>query len=91
VAGRAVCSGRILGEDPGGDTSGAVLMSSSEVEIFRPCCRPRLGRTSPKGVVNAEGAAAPPPSRSELAGSVYLVVYVCFLRPPRPKHTIGVL
>jgi hypothetical protein len=39
----------------------------------------------PKGVVDAEGAAAPPPSRSEPAGSVYLVVCVCFLRPPRPK------
>jgi hypothetical protein len=44
-----------------------------------------------EGVVDAEGAAAPPPSRSEPAGSVYLVVRVCFLRPPRPKHTIVVL
>jgi hypothetical protein len=25
-----------------------VLMSSFEAEILRPCCRPRLGRTSPK-------------------------------------------
>jgi hypothetical protein len=44
-----------------------------------------------EGVVDAEGAAAPPPSRSEPAGSVYLVVCVCFLRPPRPKHTVVVL
>jgi hypothetical protein len=44
-----------------------------------------------EGVVDAEGAAAPPPSRSEPTGSVYLVVCVCFLRPPRPKHTVGVL
>jgi hypothetical protein len=29
-----------------------------------------------EGVVDAEGAAAPPPSRSEPAGSVYLVVCV---------------
>jgi hypothetical protein len=41
-----------------------------------------------EGVVDAEGAAAPPPSRSEPAGSIYLVVCVCFLRPPRPKHTV---
>jgi hypothetical protein len=44
-----------------------------------------------EGVVDAEGAATPPPSRSEPAGSVYLVVCVCFLRPPRPKHTVVVL
>jgi hypothetical protein len=44
-----------------------------------------------ESVVDAEGAAAPPPSRSELAGSVYLVARVCFLRPPRPKHTVVVL
>jgi hypothetical protein len=44
-----------------------------------------------EGVVNAEGAAAPPLSRSEPAGSVHLVVCVCFLRPPRPKHTVVVL
>jgi hypothetical protein len=44
-----------------------------------------------EGGVDAEGAAAPPPSRSEPAGSVYLVVCVCFLRPPRPKHTVVVL
>jgi hypothetical protein len=44
-----------------------------------------------KGVVDAEGAAALPPSRSEPAGSVYLVVCVCFLWPPRPKHTVVVL
>jgi hypothetical protein len=31
-----------------------------------------------EGVVDAEGAAAPPPLRSEPAGSVYLVVCVCF-------------
>jgi hypothetical protein len=44
-----------------------------------------------EGVVDAEGAAAPPSSRSEPAGSVYLVVCVCFLWPPRPKHTVVVL
>jgi hypothetical protein len=44
-----------------------------------------------EGVVDAEGAAAPPPSRSEPAGLVYLVACVCFLRPPRPKHTVVVL
>jgi hypothetical protein len=44
-----------------------------------------------EGGVDAEGAAAPPPSTSEPAGSVHLVVCVCFLRPPRPKHTVVAL
>jgi hypothetical protein len=34
-----------------------------------------------EGVVDAEGAA----------GSDYLVVCICFLWPPRPKHTIVML
>jgi hypothetical protein len=70
VAGRAVCSSRIPGEDRGSDGPGVVLMSSFGVEILRPRRRPRLGRTLPKvpseagsdladGVVDAEGAAAP--------------------------------
>jgi hypothetical protein len=41
-----------------------------------------------EGGVDAEGAAAPLPSMSEPAGSVHLVVCVCFLRSPRPKHTV---
>jgi hypothetical protein len=48
VAGRAVCSGRIPEADPGGDSLGVALTSSFGVEILRPRCRPRLGRTSPK-------------------------------------------
>jgi hypothetical protein len=44
-----------------------------------------------EGGVDAEGTAAPPPSTSEPAGSVPLVVCVCFLRPPRPKHIVVVL
>jgi hypothetical protein len=44
-----------------------------------------------EGAVDTEGAVAPTPSRSEPAGSVYLVVCVCFLQPPRPKHTVVVL
>jgi hypothetical protein len=44
-----------------------------------------------EGGVDTEGAAAPPPSRSEPAGSVHLVACVCFLRPPRPKHIVVVL
>ena len=48
MTGRAACSGWILGEDPGGDGPGVVLMSSFGVEILRPRRRPRLGRTSPK-------------------------------------------
>jgi hypothetical protein len=48
VAGRAVCSGRVPGGDPSGDSLGVVLTSSFGVETLRPCCRPRLGQTSPK-------------------------------------------
>jgi hypothetical protein len=48
VAGRAVCSSRIPGEDPGGDGPGVVLMSSFGVEILQPRHRPRLGQTPPK-------------------------------------------
>jgi hypothetical protein len=44
-----------------------------------------------EGGVDAEGAATPLPSTSEPAGSVHLVVCICFLRPPRPKHTVVVL
>jgi hypothetical protein len=44
-----------------------------------------------KGGVDAEGGGAPPPSTSEPAGSAHLVVCVCFLWPPRPKHTIVAL
>jgi hypothetical protein len=47
VTSRAASSGRILGEDPGGDGPGVVMTSSFRVEI--------LG----EGVVDAEGAAAP--------------------------------
>jgi hypothetical protein len=44
-----------------------------------------------EGGVDAEGAAAPPPSTSEPVGSVHLIVCVCFLWPPRPKHTVVAL
>jgi hypothetical protein len=44
-----------------------------------------------EGGVYAKGAAAPLPSTSEPARLVHLVVCVCFLRPPRPKHTVVVL
>jgi hypothetical protein len=48
VTGRAAYPSRILGEDPGGDGPGVVMMSSFRVEILGPCRRPRLGQTSPK-------------------------------------------
>jgi hypothetical protein len=48
------------------------------------------GSDSAEGGVNAEGVAAPP-LMSNPAGTVYLVVCVCFLRPPRPKHIVVVL
>jgi hypothetical protein len=48
VTGRAACSGRIPGEDPGSDCPGVAMTSSFRVETFGPRRRPRLGRTSPK-------------------------------------------
>jgi hypothetical protein len=48
------------------------------------------GSDSVEGGVDAEGVAAPP-LMSDPAGTVYLVVCVCFLRPPRPKHIVVVL
>jgi hypothetical protein len=59
VAGRAICSSRIPGEDPGGDGPGVVLMSSFRVEILRPRRRPFNYQDLAEGVVDAEGAAAP--------------------------------
>jgi hypothetical protein len=45
---------------------------------------------SAEGGVDAEGAAAPP-LMSNPAGTIYLVVCVCFLRPPRPKNIVVML
>jgi hypothetical protein len=41
-------AGPSTGGDPGSDGPGVVLTSSFGAEILRPCCHPRLGRTSPK-------------------------------------------
>jgi hypothetical protein len=48
VTGQAVCLDRVPGGDPSGDGSGAVLTSFFEVEILRPCRRPRPGQIPPK-------------------------------------------
>jgi hypothetical protein len=48
------------------------------------------GSDSAEGGVDTEGAAAPP-LMSDPAGTIYLVVCICFLRPPRPKHIVVVL
>jgi hypothetical protein len=60
VAGRAVCSGRVPGGDPGDDGPGAVLTSSFEVEILRPCCRPRPGRILLKVELTSRVLLLPP-------------------------------
>jgi hypothetical protein len=92
VAGRAIYSSRIPGEDPGGDGQGVVLMSSFRVEILRPRRRSRLGQTPPKVSLMPRVLLSPLQlSTSEPAGSCCLVVCVCFLWPPRPKHTVVVL
>jgi hypothetical protein len=53
VTGRAVCSSRTPGRDPGGDGLDVVLTSPFGAEILRLCCRSRLGRTSPKVVLTS--------------------------------------
>jgi hypothetical protein len=90
VIGRAVCSGRIPGEDPGGDGPGVAMMSSFRVEIFGPRRRPRLGRTSPK-VLSTPRVLLLPLAVKIRACRIGLSCSVCFLRPPRPKHTLAVL
>jgi hypothetical protein len=48
------------------------------------------GSDSAEGGVDAEGGVAPP-LMSDPAGTIYLVVCVCFLRSPRPKHFVVVI
>jgi hypothetical protein len=90
VTGRAACSGRILGEDPGGDGPSLVMTSSFRMEIFGPRRRPWLGRTSPK-VLSTLRVLLLPSSARIRASRIGLSCSACFLRPPRPKHTLAVL
>jgi hypothetical protein len=90
VTSRAACSGWILGEDPGGDGPGVVMTSSFRVEILGPGHRPRLGRTSPK-VQSTPRVLLLPSAVKIRACRIGLSCSVCFLRPPRPKHTLAVL
>jgi hypothetical protein len=90
VTGRATCSGRIPGEDPGSDGPGVAMTSSFGVEIFGPRRRPRLGRTSPK-VLSMPRVLLLPSSVKTRAYRIGLSCSACFLRPPRPKHTLAVL
>jgi hypothetical protein len=90
VASRAACPSRILGEDPGGDGPGLVMTPSFRVEIFGPRHRPRLGRVSPK-VLSTPRVLLLPSSVKVRACRIGLSCSVCFLRPPRPKHTLAVL
>jgi hypothetical protein len=90
VIDRAACSGRILGEDPGGDGPGLVMTPSFRVEIFGPRRRPRLGRTSPK-VLSTPRVLLLPSSVKIRACRIRSSCSVCFLRPSRPEHTLAVL
>jgi hypothetical protein len=90
VTSRAACSGRILGENPGGDGPGEMMMSSFRVEILRPRRRPRLGRTSLK-VQSTPRVLLLPSTVKIRACRIRLSCSVCFLRPPRPKHALAVL
>jgi hypothetical protein len=73
VTGRAACSGRISGEDPGSNCPGAAMTSSLRAEILGPRHRPRLGRTSPKVSSMPRVLLPLPVSRPEPAGSDCLV------------------
>jgi hypothetical protein len=90
VTSRAACSGRILGEDPGGNGPGVVMTSSFRVEILGPRRRPRLGRTSPK-VLSTPRVLLLPSAVKIRACRIGSSCSACFLRPPRPKHTLVVL
>jgi hypothetical protein len=90
VTGRAACSDRIPGEDPGSDCPGVAMTSSFRVENLRPRRRPRPGRTSPK-VSSMPRVLLPPSSVKTRACRIGLSCSVCLLRPPRPKHTLAVL
>jgi hypothetical protein len=90
VTSRAACSSRILGEDPGGDGLGVMMKSSFRVETLGPRRRPRLGRTSPKVLLTLRVLLLPSTVKIR-ACRIGLSCSVCFLRPPRPKHTLAVL
>jgi hypothetical protein len=90
VTSRAACSGRILGEDPGGDGPGLVMTLSFRAETLGPRRRLRLGRTSPE-VLSAPRVLLLPLAVKIRACRIGLSCSVCFLRPPRPKHTLVVL
>jgi hypothetical protein len=90
VTGRAACSGWILGEDSGGDGPGLVMTLSFRAETLGPRCHPRLGRTSPE-VLSTSRVLLLPLAVKIRACKIGLSCSVCFLRPPRPKHTLAVL
>jgi hypothetical protein len=85
-----ICSSRILGEDSGGDGPDVMMTSSFRVEILRPRHRPRLGRTSLKVQLTPRVLLLPSTVKIR-ACRIGLSCSVCFLRPPRPKHTLAVL
>jgi hypothetical protein len=90
VTGRAACSGRILEEDPGGVGLGLVMTLSFKAETLGPRRCPRLGRASPK-VLPTPRVLLLPLAVKIRACKIGLSCSVCFLRPPRPKHTLAVL
>jgi hypothetical protein len=90
VASRAACLSQILGEDPGGDGPGLVMALSFRAETLGLRRRPRLGRTSPK-VLSTPRVLLLPSSVKIRAYRIGSSCSACFLRPPRPKHTLAVL
>jgi hypothetical protein len=86
VTGRAVCSSRIPGEDPGGDGPGVVLMSSFRVEILQPRRRPRLGQT-PLKVQLTPRVPLPPSTVDVRACRIGLPCSVCMFSAAAEAQT----
>jgi hypothetical protein len=90
MASRAACPSQILREDPGGDGPGLVMTLSFRAETLGLRRRPRLGQTSPK-VLSTPRVLLLPSSVKSRACRIGSSCSACFLRPPRPKHTLVVL
>jgi hypothetical protein len=90
VIGRAAFSGQTLREDLGGGGPGLVMMLSFRAETLGPRHRPRLGQASPK-VLSTPRVLLLPLAVKIRVCRIRLSCSVCFLRPPRPTHTLAVL
>jgi hypothetical protein len=90
---RSVAGSSVSGTDAGVDLPrprAGLMASTFRVEILGPRRRPRLGQTSPKVLLTPRVLRLPSTVQIR-ACRIGLSCSVCFLRPPRPKHTLAVL